>query len=64
MNKYTYDNKLACYSDKQLDAYATMIRDAIGENIHVPGHFQMQSEDFQNRVRDINREKYLREHRQ
>lgn len=64
MKKYVYDNKLAYYTQQELNAYAKMIHETIGENIHVPGHFQIQDEDFKNRVRDINREKYLRDHRQ
>ena len=64
MNKYVYDNSLAHYTQKELNAYAKMVHETIGNGIHIPGHFQTVDEDLQNKVMDINREMYLRSHSQ
>jgi len=64
MNKYVYDNNLAHYTQKELNAYAKMVHKTIGNGIHIPGHFQTLDEDLQNKVMDINREMYLRSHSQ
>lgn len=64
MNKYVYDNNLAHYTQKELNAYAEMVHKTIGNGIHIPGHFQTLDEDLQNKVMDINREMYLRSHSQ
>lgn len=64
MNKYVYDNSLAHYTQKELNVYAKMVYETIGNGIHVLGHFQTLDEDLQNKVMDINREMYLRSHSQ
>ena len=64
MNKYVYDNNLAHYTQKELNAYAKMVHETIGNGIHIPGHFQTVGKDLQNKVRDINREMYLISHSQ
>ena len=64
MNKYVYDNNLAHYTQKELDVYAKMVHETIRNGIHIPGHFQTVGKDLQNKVRDINREMYLRSHSQ